>query len=69
MSDKTDDEVPGNADTSGSSSDEQSKPSNNNQSNTKKKRYDGNKTRFRGAEEKMNGHVYQVDGEPGKRPN
>ena len=24
---------------------------------------------FRGTEEKMRGNVYQVDGEPGKRPN
>jgi len=69
-------EAPGKADTSGSSSDnskEKHKGSNtttiSSRKSNKKKQAENNRLRFRGAEERLNGHAYQVDGEAGKKPN
>jgi len=69
-------EAPGKADTSGSSSDDSkdkykgsSTTTSSSRKSNKKKRTENNRLKFRGAEERLGGHVFQVDGEAGKRPN
>ena len=68
-------QAPGKTDTSGSLSDDGGSKESSNVATTssrksnKKKRADHNRLRFRGAEERLNEYVYQVDRESGKRPN